>query len=281
LLLATRMTPVEQTARAGEHDGDVTFIRTSAAAVARLERLATSSLLAAGLAHEIANPLSALAVAQDGMTDALRALRQAHADGGASAAALDQLSSDLEMATAAATTIGHLIRDFQLFLRVDDNTPMPIPNEVRPAVERAVRMARPRVSAVASLSVVLTDVPPVAMPASRITQIVLNLLLNAADAFAEVPSRRGIAANLVEVRLFLSDGRPVIEVQDNGPGMSAATRAALFEPGRTTKLQGTSLGLGLAISRQLARSSGGDLTAELAPQRGTIFRVSLRPPSPL
>jgi C4-dicarboxylate-specific signal transduction histidine kinase len=278
LLLATRMTPAEQRARTGEHQGDLTFIRTPAAAIAQLERLATSSLLATGLAHEIANPLSALTVAQDGMADALRALRRAQASGGASAAVLDQLTSDLEMATAASTTIGHLIRDFQLFLRADEHTPMPVPNEVRPAVERAVRMARPRVSGVASLSVVLTDVPPVAMPASRITQIVLNLLLNAADALAELP-RKGIGPNLVEVRLFTSDGRPIIEVQDNGPGMSPAMRASLFEPGRTTKLHGTSLGLGLAISRQLARSAGGDISAELAPQRGTIFRVSLSPPA--
>ena len=54
-------------------------------------------------------------------------------------------------------------------------------------------------------------------------------------------------------------------------------RAALFEPGRTTKAQGTSLGLGLAISRQLARTAGGDITADPAPARGMLFRVAIGP----
>jgi len=64
-------------------------------------------------------------------------------------------------------------------------------------------------------------------------------------------------------------------VQDNGPGLSDEMRAALFEPGRTTKRQGSSLGLGLAVSRLLARASGGELTAQSAPPHGTIFRVTL------
>jgi two-component system C4-dicarboxylate transport sensor histidine kinase DctB len=273
LLFSARMRRGEHGAQAVDYEGEATYIRTPPAAIARLERLATSSLLATGLAHEIANPLSALMVAHDGIGDALRALRRTETNG----TALDQVAADLEMASTAASTIAHLIRDFQTFLRPDEHTPMPVPNEVRPAVERAVRMARPRISGVASLSVILTDTPLVAMPASRITQIVLNLLLNAADALTDSPSVT--KAGIVEVRLFVSDGRPVIEVQDNGPGMSPAMRAALFEPGRTTKAQGTSLGLGLAISRQLARAAGGDITADFAPNRGMIFRVTVGPPS--
>ena len=195
-------------------------LRTPAATIARLERLATSSLLATGLAHEIANPLSALVVAHDGIADALQALRRAET--GTSVAAMEQVASDLEMATAAASTIAHLIRDFQTFLRPDEHTPMPVPNEVRPAVERAVRMARPRISGVASLSVILTDTPPVAMPASRITQIVLNLLLNAADALTECPPSAGARSSIVEVRLFVSgrstDHRSAGQRARNEPG---------------------------------------------------------------
>jgi two-component system cell cycle sensor histidine kinase/response regulator CckA len=277
LLLATAMGCGDKDAPTGEPQGEATFIRTPAATIARMERLATSSLLATGLAHEIANPLSALLVAHDGIAASLQTL--GGADTSTRSAAVDQVASDLEMASAAASTIMHLIRDFQTFLRPDDHTPMPVPNEVRPAVERAVRMARPRISAVASLSVILTDTPPVAMPGSRITQIVLNLLLNAADALAERASLADARRGVVEVRLFASEGRPIVEVQDNGPGMSLAMRAALFEPGRTTKPHGTSLGLGLAISRQLARAAGGDIIAELASHGGMLFRVTLNPPT--
>jgi signal transduction histidine kinase len=249
--------------------GGEAFIRVPAATLARLERLATASLLAGGLAHEIANPLQALMVAHEGLAERLR-----RRDFGALARA--GLEADLELAVVCATGISTLIRDFRYFLRPDEHrTPAPILSEVRPAVERALQMARARLGAVASLSVSIVDPPPVAMPSSRITQIVLNLLLNAAEAFVDGPGAR--RTNLVDVRVGAGDGRPVIEVQDNGPGLSPEAQAALFEPGRTTKAQGASLGLGLAISRQLARASGGDITAEPAPARGTIFRVTLGP----
>jgi signal transduction histidine kinase len=253
--------------------GGETFVRIPVGTLARLERLATGSLLATGLAHEIANPLSALLVAHDGLAEGLRVLaRRAPRDG--TAALMDHLAADLDMALVSADTITSVIRDFQIFLRPDERTPVPIPNEVRPAVERAIQMARSRLCAVASLSITISDTPPVSMPASRITQIVLNLLLNAADALEEA-GRANTNANLVEIRVSARPGHAIIEVQDNGHGLSDETQAALFEAGRTTKRQGSSLGLGLAVSRLLARASGGDITAERAPQNGTLFRVTL------
>ena len=111
------------------------------------------------------------------------------------------------------------------------------------------------------------------VPSTRITQIVLNLLLNAADALADRPW----SANSVEVALRTTDGRALIEVRDNGPGLAPETRRHLFEPGPSGKNGGTSLGLGLAISRQLARLSGGDITVTCPPGGGTVFRVVLPP----
>ena len=73
------------------------------------------------------------------------------------------------------------------------------------------------------------------------------------------------------------DGRAVVEVRDNGPGLSPELRRHLFEPGRSGKSGSTSLGLGLAISRQLARLSGGDITVTCPPGGGTVFRVVLPP----
>jgi signal transduction histidine kinase len=72
------------------------------------------------------------------------------------------------------------------------------------------------------------------------------------------------------------DGRAVIEVRDNGPGLTPEARRHLFEAGHSTKNGGGS-GLGLAISRQLARLSGGDITVTCPPGGGTIFRVVLPP----
>jgi len=237
-------------------------------ALARLDRFATASLLAAGLAHEIANPLSTLLAALDWTNERVQRLR-----GGADATQIDRLVPDVQLALVSAQTITALVRDFQLFLRPDEITPLVGTAEVKPAVERALQMARARLSAVTPVSVELGEAPPVRIPATRITQIVLNLLLNAADALADRPW----SANLVEVRLETADGRVVIEVRDNGPGLAPEARRHLFEPGHTGRTTGS--GLGLAISRQLARLSGGDVIVLFPPTAGTLFRVVFPPSS--
>jgi len=239
-------------------------------ALARLDRFATASLLATGLAHEIANPLASLVAALDWTKERVSRMRER---GGADATQVDRLVPDVELALVSAQTITALIRDFQLFLRPDEITPVVGAAEVKPAVERALLMARSRLSAVTPVATELGDAPAVRVPPTRITQIVLNLLLNAADALADRPW----SANVVEVRLEDVDGRAVVEVRDNGPGLSPELRRHLFEPGRSGKNGSTSLGLGLAISRQLARLSGGDITVTCPPGSGTVFRVSLPP----
>ena len=236
--------------------------------LARLDRLATSSLLATGLAHELANPLASLVLALDWANERVERIRKRAKPGDLE---IERLLPDLELARVSVDAITALLRDFQIFLRPDEITPIIAPCEVKPAVVRAIQMARARLNTVSPLSVQLIDVPKVRMPSTRITQIVLNLLLNAADALTD----RAWSANLVEVRLDTMDGRVTIEVRDNGPGLSPEVKRHLFEPGRSNKRDKESLGLGLAISRQLARLSGGDIWVASPPGEGTVFRVVL------
>ena len=106
------------------------------------DRFATASLLATGLAHEIANPLACLMAALDWTKEPRRADARA---GSADAAQIDsKLVPDVELALVSAQTITSLIRDFQLFLRPDEITPMSAPPRSSRPIERAVRMARPR-----------------------------------------------------------------------------------------------------------------------------------------
>jgi len=247
--------------------------------LARLDRFASTSLLATGLAHEIANPLSSLLAALDWTHERVGRMRQ---HGSADAGQIDRLVPDIELALVSAQAMVALVRDFQLFLRPDEITPVIGSVEVKPAVERALQMARARLGSVAPVSTDLGEAPPVRIPSTRITQIVLNLLLNAADVLAERPW----SANQIEVRLATVDSRAVIEVRDNGPGLSPEARRHLFEPGHSTKAPASSkgpgtssLGLGLAISRQLARLSGGDVTVICPPGGGTVFRIVLPPAS--
>jgi C4-dicarboxylate-specific signal transduction histidine kinase len=239
-------------------------------ALARLDRFATTSLLATGLAHEIANPLSSLVAALDWTRERVERMRK---HGAADSVQVERLAADVQLAVMSAQTITALVRDFQLFLRPDEVTPLVGAAEVKPAVERALQMARTRLGSVSPVAAELGDAPDVRVPPTRITQMVLNLLLNAADALAERPW----SANLVEVTLSTLDGRAIIEIRDNGPGLSAETRRHLFEPGHTGKSKGIALGLGLAISRQLARLSGGDITVTCPPSGGTLFRIILPP----
>ena len=87
------------------------------------------------------------------------------------------------------------------------------------------------------------------------------------------PARRD--RNCIEVVLLDATDGVVLEVRDNGPGLDADAAAALFEPYATRKERPSSLGLGLAICRTLARRNGGDITVSSWPSQGTSFRVLL------
>ena len=121
------------------------------------------------------------------------------------------------------------------------------------------------------------DVPPLAVPPHALEQILINLIANALDAVASVPGP------IIQVRAQIVADNPrfvAIEVADNGAGVAKAVRARLFETFFTTKGEEQGTGLGLAVSREIARSVGGDLT--LLDQPGewpepavTVFRLTL------
>jgi signal transduction histidine kinase len=234
--------------------------------------MATASMLATGLAHEIANPLSCLIAALDGLELQLERLRARGEMVEPIRKELDELGSELELASVSGNEIFAQVRDFQQFLRpreLESSAAI----DLKAPILRAVRMSRARLGSKSPVSVVLGDAPPVRIPGSRVTQIVLNLLLNAADALGDRPWN----ANQVEVRLGTVEHWAVIEVKDNGPGIDAATRQRLFEPGATGKDGGHSLGLGLAICRELARAAGGEISVSSPLTGSTLFRVALPP----
>jgi len=120
------------------------------------------------------------------------------------------------------------------------------------------------------------EVPPVRCQPTLLGQVLVNLVVNAADALRDRPGAR------LCLRTRRLDGHALIEVQDNGPGVPADLRARIFEPFFTTKGEGGN-GLGLWISAEIARLHGGELTLTEAPGGGSIFRLSLplQPPAAL
>jgi signal transduction histidine kinase len=239
-----------------------------AEALERLDRLASASVLAAGLAHEIASPLGALLGALDSIERRVRELRRS---GDAAARDVDELAEELEIASESTSAITDLVHDFQSFLRAAPEADAVA--DVRGAVERALRLARARLRAVAHVEVELRASPRVNARSSRIVQVVLNLVLNALEALASRPR----AENLVTVRVDVAAGRALIEVSDNGPGLPRELVDRVFEAGVPRRSGRASAGLGLPISRELVRKMGGEITVSSLPGAGTTFLVSLPP----
>ena len=242
---------------------------TSAEALERLDRLASASVLAAGLAHEIASPLGALLGALESIERRVRELRRRDA---AAARDVDELAEELDIASESTSAITDLVHDFQSFLRA---APEPSPGvaDVQKAVQRALRLARARLRAIAHVEVELRAAPLVNARASRIVQVVLNLVLNALEAL----SSRDRSQNRITVRVDVAAGRALIEVSDNGPGMPREGLEGLFEPGAARRAGRSSSGLGLPISRELVHKMGGEITVSSLPGAGTTFLVSLPP----
>jgi PAS domain S-box-containing protein len=119
-----------------------------------------------------------------------------------------------------------------------------------------------------------TDVGVVPCVATEIEQVVLNLLRNAAQAMAECENDSTSAR--IELRLYRRDGMAVIEVEDNGPGMDSEKLKRVFEPFFTTKEVGSGTGLGLSVSYFIITNNhGGTLEASSQPGRGTLFTIRL------
>jgi signal transduction histidine kinase len=112
----------------------------------------------------------------------------------------------------------------------------------------------------------------VAMSANRLTQVMLNLLLNAGAALASAARDDG----RVRLVAFAADeGKVRIEIEDNGPGVAPAVRDRMFEPFATTKEVGQGTGLGLAVCRGLVESAGGEIGFDASVERGARFYVEL------
>ena len=227
----------------------------------RSEKLATVGRLAAGLAHEVGNPLGAIS----GYVEIARARLPSGAP--------PELAESLERIASAAARIDRTVRDLLDFAR-------PVPLTLRPvrlgaAVEAALRLARVQ-SRFRGVEVAVEGVdglPPVLADEHHLAQVFLNLFLNAGDAMEGKGSVRVSARSA-------PDGTVAVEVADSGPGIAAADLARVFDPFFTTKDPGAGTGLGLAICHRIVESFGGAIEAESRPAHGALLRVRLRGAGP-
>jgi signal transduction histidine kinase len=219
------------------------------------EKLASVGRLAAGVAHEIGNPLAAIL----GFAELLRS---AEIDPEERQEFLLRIQRETER-------IHQVIRDLLDFARRDPELEAGQTADVAEAVNDAVSLMRPQKREVGIHVALDPSISLVVGAGQRITQVVLNLLLNALDALDD----RG---DIWISSASTSDGLCVLSVSDNGPGIAPGMLDQLFEPFATTKPPGKGTGLGLAVSHTLVESMGGRMTAANRPEGGARFEVHLR-----
>ena len=223
----------------------------------RSERLASVGRLAAGLAHEVGNPIAALL----GLEDLLL-------EGGLDAA---ETHDFLQRMRKETERINRILRDLLQFARPGEVQPeMGVAHgDVASAVTDTLALVAPqKAMRDVELDLSIPDgLPSVALSDEQLVQLVLNLVLNAVDALA--------GGGRVRVSARAHAGGVELSVEDNGPGVALAVRDRLFEPFVTTKEVGKGTGLGLAVCRGLVEAVGGSIALDVGFASGARFVVQL------
>jgi signal transduction histidine kinase len=239
------------------------------------ERLASIGRLAAGVAHEINTPLAAVIANLTLMAENIPQLAS-------SPGLLSEVADALVDARQAAERVRVIVRDLKTFSRSDDEKIGPV--DVRSVVEATLNMVWNEIRHRARLVKDYGTVPPVRANEARLGQIVLNLLLNAAQAIPE----GNAADNEIRIVTRLAGDRVVLEVRDTGTGIERNALPRVFDPFFTTKPVGEGTGLGLSISHGIVTALGGRIEVDSEQGKGATFRVFLpisdavspEPPSP-
>ena len=232
------------------------------------DRMASMGTLAAGVAHEINNPLACVMTNLELATRDLAELADVHGLGGQ----LGDLRDELRDAREATERIRNIVRDLKIFSRSHEEQTGAV--DVQHVMESTLRMAWNEIRHRARLVKNYARTPPVEASESRLGQVFLNLVMNAAQA---IPEGR---AEANEIRITTSNGRNghvAVEVSDTGVGMSREVLSRLFSPFFTTKPVGVGTGLGLSICHRIVTGFGGTIEVHSQPGQGTTFRISLPP----
>ena len=219
------------------------------------ERMAAVGTLAAGVAHEINNPLAVVI---------------ANVERVSGEPLPEELRAGLREARDCAERIRTIVRDLKLFSRAEEASFGPVDTES--VLESTLRMAANEIRHRARLVRQYGKVPPALANESRLEQAFLNLLVNAAHA---IPVGK---AELNEIRVSTRLGERqdvIVEIADTGCGMPPEVRQRLFTPFFTTKPVGVGTGLGLSICHRIVTSLGGTIEVESEPGRGSVFRIHL------
>ncbi|MFU8806875.1 MAG: sensor histidine kinase, partial [Bradymonadaceae bacterium] len=234
-------------------------------------RLASVGELAAGIAHEINNPLSYVMSNVDYSLEELEDLSpHEHIEASPEIqTSLQDIQSALESASRGTEKVRAIIDDLRVFSRTGDEPTHPV--SIHKPLDAALRMTERQFQDVATVVVDAHATPRVEADEPHLTQALVNLLINAAQAL-QSSLKEGAE---IHVRTFFSSPWVVVEVEDNGPGIPPDIIDRIFDPFFTTKPAGKGTGLGLSMVRNTIERYGGKVSVESKPGEGTTFRILL------
>ncbi|MBI4508452.1 MAG: response regulator [Deltaproteobacteria bacterium] len=254
---------------------DVTDRKSMEAQLLHAERMSSVGRVAGGVAHEINNPMTFVlanlelankqlldlaAGLEEGVT-ALDAVRQ-----------IRSLSGVLEEIHSGVERVRRIVRDLKTFSRANEERVGPV--DVQSVIEFSLNMAGNHIRQRARLVRDFQPVPLVKANESRLSQVLVNLLLNAAEALPD-PTGEGVGDHEVRVSTGRDGENVVIQVADTGHGIPDELQGRVFEPFFTTKPVGVGTGLGLSTCHGIVTSLGGRIWFESEKAKGARFLVSL------
>ncbi|MDB4945167.1 MAG: Histidine kinase [Labilithrix sp.] len=228
-------------------------------------KLASLGTLASGIAHEINNPLAYVASNLD-------LLQRELGKGLASVdrSTLETMQEAVEAARHGSARMRDIVRGLKTFSRAESDERGP--TDLARVAELSITVAAHEIGQRARLVRDYEETPPAFAHESRLSQVVMNLLVNAAHAIRPDPD----AANEIRVRTHVGEpGRVCISVSDTGTGISPEHLPRIFDPFFTTNPTGGGTGLGLSICHGIVRDLGGEIAVTSTGPRGTTFTVSL------
>jgi two-component system, sporulation sensor kinase E len=235
---------------------DITESRRTAEKAIEGERLNALTLLAAGVAHEIGNPLNSINIHLQLMERQARKL---------TGKARAQLQESIDVARGEIGRLDSIVTQFLRAIR--PSKPQLRPESINSLVEEAVHFFGPEIEArdIVVETELRSDLPLLQLDRDQMKQAFYNIIKNSFEAM----KRRGI----LRIRTDADDGQVRVSFTDNGGGMSADALSRVFEPYYTTKATGS--GLGLLIVRRIVREHGGELAIESTEGKGMTLTIRL------
>ncbi len=245
---------------------DVTEQRALEARLRHADRILSAGTLAAGVAHEINNPLTFVL----GNLDLLREEARSMPTLGA------RFSEMLEEMADGLTRIRNVVRDLRTFSRPEEDRVEAV--DLRAMCEAAIRLVAPSVRHRAEVRTEFASEPLRARANdARLGQVLVNLIVNAMQSMPPRPVHEA----WIVVRTARRGDRVVLEVEDNGSGIAPAALPRIFEPFFSTKGPSANHGLGLSVCQSIVEGFGGRIDVDTALGRGTTFRITLPTTEPV